>query len=316
MGVPVIDMKNIDGGDREVIMAEIAKACESTGFFQLLNHGIEHELMDRVKKVCSEHYKLNREQSFNASLPVRLLSNALDSDNADKIENVDWEDVIQIHEMQETNSWPSQPSDFKETIQEFRNKIFSLTEKLLEVISLNLGLEKEYLKEAFAGGEKPFFGTKVSHYPPCPRPDLIKGIRAHTDAGGLILLYQDDQVSGLQVLDDGTWVDVQPIPYAIVVDIGDQLEAITNGKYTSAWHRILPTKNGNRFSVASFYNPSYNAKVYPASQLTAQTGDELSVYPEYPEYLFGDYMQVYSHQKYEAKEPRFEAMRIVNVECQ
>lgn len=37
MGVPVIDMKNIDGGDREVIMAEIAKACESTGFFQVKN---------------------------------------------------------------------------------------------------------------------------------------------------------------------------------------------------------------------------------------------------------------------------------------
>lgn len=205
----------------------------------------------------------------------------------------------------------------RETIQEFRNQIFSLTEKLLELISLNLGLEKEYLKEAFAGGEKPFFGTKVSHYPPCPRPDLINGIRAHTDAGGLILLYQDDQVSGLQVLHNGTWVDVQPIPYAIVVDIGDQLEAITNGKYTSAWHRILPTKNGNRFSVASFYNPSYNAMVYPASQLTAQvnageTWDELL---SYPQYLFGDYMQVYSQQKYEAKEPRFEAMRVVNVEC-
>lgn len=72
--------------------------------------------MDRVKKVCSEHYKLNREQSFNDSLPVRLLTNALaaqDSDEANKIENVDWEDVFQVHEMQETDSWPSQPSDFK-----------------------------------------------------------------------------------------------------------------------------------------------------------------------------------------------------------
>ncbi|GLJ28686.1 hypothetical protein SUGI_0565330 [Cryptomeria japonica] len=81
MGVAVIDMKNIDGGDREVIMGEIAKPCESTGFFQLLNNaGIEHELMDGVKKVCREHYKLNREQSFNDSLPARLLTNALDSD--------------------------------------------------------------------------------------------------------------------------------------------------------------------------------------------------------------------------------------------
>ena len=78
---------------------------------------------------------------------------------------------------------------------------------MLEIISESLGLEREYLKRVFAGEEKkekPFFGTKVSHYPPCPRPDLIKGIRAHTDAGGLILLYQDDEVPGLQVLNNGS----------------------------------------------------------------------------------------------------------------
>lgn len=44
MGIPVIDMKNIDGGDREVIVAEIAKACESTGFFQVstIDHIFSH----------------------------------------------------------------------------------------------------------------------------------------------------------------------------------------------------------------------------------------------------------------------------------
>ncbi|KAH9304107.1 hypothetical protein KI387_008511, partial [Taxus chinensis] len=50
--------------------------------------------------------------------------------------------------------------NFKETIEEFRSQIFALTEKLLEIISVNLGLEKGYVKEAFAGGDKPFFGTK------------------------------------------------------------------------------------------------------------------------------------------------------------
>ncbi|PSD77919.1 2OG-Fe(II) oxygenase family protein, partial [Acinetobacter baumannii] len=224
----------------------------------------------------------------------------------DKIENLDWEDVFQVHEMRDKNSWPSEPKDFKETIEEFRSQIFALTEKLLEIISLNLGLEKGYLKKAFAGEDKPFFGTKVSHYPPCPRPDLISGIRAHTDAGGLILLYQDDEVPGLQVLDNGSWIDVQPLRYSIVVNTGDQLEVVSNGKYKSAWHRILPTKNGNRLSVASFYNPSYNAVVSPAPDLTT---DESSAYPRY---LFGDYMRLYIEQKYEEKQPRFEAMRVAN----
>jgi aminocyclopropanecarboxylate oxidase len=205
---------------------------------------------------------------------------------------------------------------YRDIIEEFRSQIFNLTEKLLEIISESLGLEKGYLKRAFAGGEreeKPFFGTKVSHYPPCPRPDLIKGIRAHTDAGGLILLYQDDEVPGLQVLNNGSWIDVQPMQYSIVVNIGDQIEAVSNGKYKSAWHRILPTKDGNRLSVASFYNPSYNAIVNPAPQLLAQANvnavHELSAYPKYS---FGDYMKIYSEQKFEDKDPRFKAVARLN----
>ncbi|KAH9304103.1 hypothetical protein KI387_008507, partial [Taxus chinensis] len=314
MAIPVIDMKSIDGADREAIMAKIAKGCETPGFFQLINHGIDHGLLDRVKLVCAQQYNINREQSFKDSLPVRALNKAVaaeaEGNKVDKIENMDWEDVFQVHEMHDTNSWPSEPKDFKETIEEFRSQIFALTEKLLEIISVNLGLEKGYVKEALAGGDKPFFGTKVSYYPPCPRPDLIKGIRPHTDAGGLILLYQDDEVPGLQVLDNGRWIDVQPLRYSIVVNTGDQLEAVSNGKYKSAWHRILPTKNGNRLSVASFYNPSYKAVVSAAPELINRNiADDLS---SYPKYLFGDYMRVYSEQKYEAKEPRFQAMRKPN----
>ncbi|GLJ19084.1 hypothetical protein SUGI_0342750 [Cryptomeria japonica] len=282
MGVPVIDVKNIDGGDRKAIMAQIAQACQSPGFFQIVNHSIDHGLLDRVKEVCSQQYKINRQQNFKDSLPVRALNRAIEAEakgnNVEKIENMDWEDVFQVHEMKDTNSWPSEPKEFKEIIEEFRNQIFNLTEKLLEIISESLGLEKGYLKRAFAGEEKPFFGTKVSHYPPCPRPDLIKGIRAHTDAG-------------------------------------DPIQAVSNGKYKSAWHRILPTKDGNRLSVASFYNPSYNALVSPAPQLIAQAqsnGNAAHELSTYPKYSFGDYMKIYSQQKFEEKEPRFKAVGRLN----
>jgi aminocyclopropanecarboxylate oxidase len=52
----------------------------------------------------------------------------------------------------------------------------------------------------------------------------VDGLRAHTDAGGLILLFQDDRVGGLQVLRDGVWADVQPVENAIVINTGDQIE--------------------------------------------------------------------------------------------
>lgn len=115
-------------------------------------------------------------------------------------------------------------------MKEFAGKIEKLSEELLDLLCENLGLEKGYLKKVFYGSKSPTFGTKVSNYPPCPKPDLIKGLRAHTDAGGIILLFQDDKVSGLQLLKDGEWVDVPPVKHSIVVNLGDQLEVRAKSK--------------------------------------------------------------------------------------
>jgi aminocyclopropanecarboxylate oxidase len=112
----------------------------------------------------------------------------------------------------------------RKVIKEFALKLEKLAEELLDLLCENLGLEKGYLKKAFYGSKGPTFGTKVSNYPPCPKPELIKGLRAHTDAGGIILLFQDDKVSGLQLLKDGQWIDVPPMRHSIVINLGDQLE--------------------------------------------------------------------------------------------
>lgn len=319
MAIPVIEMGNLKGNEKERFMAEMGKACEEVGFFQLKGHSVPLELMERVKKVCSEHYNRVREPKFKTeSVPVKLLNKSLteaelsNSSEPKKVENVDWEDCFVLQYAQEDYPWPSEPSEFKETMMEFGKEITKLAETLLEILSENLGLEKGYLKTTLAGGDGPddkaFFGTKISHYPPCPRPELVEGLRAHTDAGGLILLFQDDEVGGLQVLDNtGRWIDAPPMKDTLVIDIGDQLEAISNGRYRSAWHRVLATDNGNRMSVASFYNPSFDAVISPAPQLILQPkeGSELSLYPKF---VFGDYMNVYAQQKFLPKEPRFQAV--------
>ena len=115
----------------------------------------------------------------------------------------------------------------RKVMKEFAEKLEKLAEELLDLLCENLGLEKGYLKRAFYGTKGPNFGTKVSNYPPCPNPELIKGLRAHTDAGGIILLFQDDKVSGLQLLKEGKWVDVPPMRHSIVINLGDQLEVQT-----------------------------------------------------------------------------------------
>ncbi|KAF8023702.1 hypothetical protein BT93_F1017 [Corymbia citriodora subsp. variegata] len=300
MAIPVIDFSKLSGEERTKTMAQIANGCEEWGFFQLVNHGIPEELLERVKRVCNEFYKLEREKNFKKSTPVKLLN----ENDGGKLENVDWEDVITLLD---DNEWPSNTPGFKETMAEYRAEVKKLAEKVMEVMDENLGLPKGYIESAFNSGDnnnnnKAFFGTKVSHYPPCPQPEQVNGLRAHTDAGGVILLFQDDTIGGLQILKGGEWVDVQPLPNAIVINTGDQIEVLSNGKYKSVWHRVLAMPDGNRRSIASFYNPSLAATIAPAPQLVEQARD-------YPKFVFGDYMSVYAEQKFRPKEPRFEAVK-------
>lgn len=85
MVVPVIDFSKLDGAERAETMAQIADGCENWGFFQLVNHGISLELLDRVKKVCSESYRL-REAAFRVSEPVRTLESLVE----EGVRTADW----------------------------------------------------------------------------------------------------------------------------------------------------------------------------------------------------------------------------------
>lgn len=63
----------------------------------------------------------------------------------------------------------------------------------------------------------------INYYPQCPQPELTYGLPGHTDPNALTVLLQDE-VPGLQVMRNGRWVAVNPIPDTFVVNIGDQIQ--------------------------------------------------------------------------------------------
>ncbi|XP_019264485.1 PREDICTED: 1-aminocyclopropane-1-carboxylate oxidase-like [Nicotiana attenuata] len=78
---------------------------------------------------------------------------------------------------------------------------------------------------------------------------------------------------------------------------GGRLYVITNGKYKP---------DGNMVSIASFYNPGSDAVIFPAPELAEKEEKENKL--KYPKFVFEDYMKLYAALKFQAKEPRFEAM--------
>lgn len=301
---PVINMEVLNGEERAAAMGVLNEACENWGFFELLNHGISHEFMDKVERLTKEHYEKCMEQRFK-----EFARRALEKGEEVDTSNMDWESTFFLRHLPESNIYeiPDLTDEYRKTMKEFSLELEKLAERLLDLLCENLGLQKGYLKNAFRGSKGPNFGTKVSNYPPCPRPELFKGLRAHTDAGGIILLFQDDKVCGLQLLKDGEWVDVPPMRHSIVVNLGDQIEVISSGRYKSVMHRVVAQTDGNRMSIASFYNPGNDAVIYPAPALLKESEDENKV--SYPKFMFDDYMKLYVGQKFQAKEPRFEAMK-------
>jgi len=73
-------------------------------------------------------------------------------------------------------------------------------------------------------------------------------------------------------------------------------------------HRVLAQTDGTRMSIASFYNPGSDAVIYPAPELVEKEEEESQIYPKF---VFEDYMKLYAGLKFQAKEPRFEAMKAV-----
>jgi len=93
--------------------------------------------------------------------------------------------------------------------------------KIFVLIGKALGIEVRDIKELLGEGGQ---SIRMNYYPPCPQPETVLGLKPHTDGSALTILLQANEVEGLQINKDGTWVPIQPLPNAFIISLGDVME--------------------------------------------------------------------------------------------
>jgi len=286
--IPVVDLKHLDGPSRTTVIRQIQRACQEDGFFQIVNHGVPEMVMKNMMAIGKEFFEMPMEdRAYLYSDDPKQLARLATSFNIHKDEVLNWRDYLRhpcfpLHEV--IDSWPKKPAAYREIAGKYAVEVRALCLRLLAAISEALGLHSDYLNNIFGEHRQLLL---VNYYPPCPNPDVTLGLRSHSDAGGITVLMQGD-VSGLQVLRKGRWVAVEPIANAFVINLGDQLEVVSNGRFRSVEHRAITNTHSARISIPTSYGPSEDAIIAPAPSMVDEQHPA-----QYRGYEFREFTQLF-----------------------
>ncbi|XP_062095163.1 jasmonate-induced oxygenase 2-like [Humulus lupulus] len=291
INIPVISLEDVFSEDkalREATMAAISSACREWGFFQVVNHGVRPELMKQARATWREFFGQPAEEKQRYANSPTTYEGYGSRLGVEKGATLDWSDYFFLHYMppalRNPDKWPSLPSSCRNVIEEYGKEVVSLSGRLMKVLSVNLGLEEDHLLNAFGGENNIGACLRVNFYPKCPQPDLTLGLSSHSDPGGMTLLLPDENVAGLQVRKDNSWITVKPVPNAFIVNLADQIQVLSNATYKSVEHRVIVNSEKDRVSLAFFYNPKSDIIIEPIKQLLTETRPALYTAMTFDEY--------------------------------
>ncbi|GMY37804.1 protein SRG1-like [Fagus crenata] len=264
--IPTIDMKKlVSGKATDLELEKLHSTCKAWGIFQLVNHGVSSSLLERLKHETEEFFMLPLEEKTKYKARPGDFEGYGTSIRC-KDQKLDWGDrlymIINPTHRRKPYLFPELPSSLRTTLESYISKQQKLAMTLLGFMGKALNMDLKDIEELFEDGMQ---SMRMSYYPPCPQPELVVGLTPHSDATGITILHQVNGVHGLQIKRDGAWIPVNFLADSFIVNVGDVMEILSNGAYTSIEHRVTVNSDNERISIATFFNPKFEAEFGPVT---------------------------------------------------
>ncbi|CAL5029730.1 unnamed protein product [Urochloa decumbens] len=287
--LPVVDLAPFLTGDEGGIARAteaVREACRTHGFFRAVNHGVPAELLVRALELSAAFFTLPDEEKVNVrpaagyNTPLPAGYGQQPAHSTDKNEYlVAFDPKLGFNVCTRLSLLDS------ETVEECWGKLTEQGWLIQEILNECMGLPPGFLRDY--NDDRAFDLMIARRYFLGPEgEEENNGFGAHEDAGCVTFILQDS-VGGLEVLKDGHWVPAEPIDGSIVVNIGDFIQVLSNGKSKSATHRVV-RKPAHRHSFAFFFNIHGDRWVEPLPEFTAKIGEA----PRYRRFLYKEYQQL------------------------
>ncbi|KAJ1561341.1 hypothetical protein HK405_004189 [Cladochytrium tenue] len=280
--LPIVDLA-LARSDPDAFTAGLRSALVDFGFFYIRGHGVDRGVLNRVlrgarnlaltntphyqgwTRLCGENTKGkvdNREQiEFGVDQPALVRvdeeTRQVTIDSTDRGDGVLRPDET-FWTLLGPNQWPVIEDGDSEDLKAFRPAV----EEFMKEIAVAAGLPADAFDSLFETS-RPTHRTKVVYYPGTEELNERFADGA-TDQGVGTVLTRHSLTNKVQLFDDGSWLDVEPLEDTLVVNIGETLAIALNLAVVATTHRVVnvATEHG-RVSVPFFYAPRFDSAVRP-----------------------------------------------------
>ncbi len=309
--LPIVDVSGLfssDFGVREQTAMALGKAAQEAGFLYITGHGISPAVIDRLLACTRAYFAQPLEekmrhyigQSCNHSGYVpegeeQFYPGVIDHKEAYDL-GFDYLPSEGRRPMLGPNQWADMRG-FREDIKTYYDAALELGRHLFKGFALALGLpENAFSKHV----NTPPSQLRLIHYPCNPGASDRPGIGAHTDYECFTILLPT--APGLEVLNGaGEWIDVPLMDGAFIINIGDMMEVLSNGRFVATSHRVRKVVE-ERYAFPLFCACDYDTLIEPANELVDAANP-----PRYEPLRCGDHLYAQTIQTFMYLKRKLEA---------